>query len=108
MPNTQDTSEKVIPILGCPDIRTQVSFYQTLGFEVVEIFLKLKQQAGKDIFVGSASLIATLTQPDLSPPGSCGQPEEREEQDRRFNRPSIVIAVAATLCILVYRKRNLP
>lgn len=30
--------EKVIPILGCPDIRTQVTFYEQLGFELIEIF----------------------------------------------------------------------
>lgn|SRR5690554_98217 len=30
--------EKVIPILGCPDIRTQVAFYEQLGFEPIEIF----------------------------------------------------------------------
>jgi hypothetical protein len=30
--------EKVIPILGCPDIRIQVAFYEQLGFELIEIF----------------------------------------------------------------------
>jgi hypothetical protein len=28
----------IIPILPCPDIRTQVAFYEQLGFEVVEIY----------------------------------------------------------------------
>lgn len=29
--------EKVIPILPCPDIRTQAAFYEQLGFELIEM-----------------------------------------------------------------------
>jgi hypothetical protein len=30
--------KKVIPILPCPDIRTQVAFYQQLGFEILGVY----------------------------------------------------------------------
>jgi hypothetical protein len=36
--NKVEYQEKVIPVMGCPDIRTQVDFYKALGFEVLGLY----------------------------------------------------------------------
>lgn len=36
--NNKKYMDKVIPILPCPDIKTQVEFYQQLGFEVTGLY----------------------------------------------------------------------
>jgi hypothetical protein len=37
-PTPLPPTEKVIPMLPCPDIRTQVAFYKALGFEVLGLY----------------------------------------------------------------------
>ncbi len=55
--------EKVIPIMGCPDIRIQVAFYQALGFEVLATYTSPNPYASlkwKDIelhFYGSRKIV---------------------------------------------------
>ncbi len=34
----EENQEKVIPIMGCPDIRAQVEFYSALGFDVLATY----------------------------------------------------------------------
>ncbi|HWV74048.1 MAG TPA: hypothetical protein VN040_20155 [Pseudosphingobacterium sp.] len=34
----EQSPEKVIPIMPCPDIQTQVTFYKTLGFDILGVY----------------------------------------------------------------------
>lgn len=55
--------EKVIPVMGCPDIRTQVDFYKALGFEVLGLYTSpnpyaaLKWQGIELHFYGSRKVV---------------------------------------------------
>jgi len=55
--------EKVIPIMGCPDIRAQVDFYKALGFEVLGLYTfpnpyaALKWQSIELHFYGSRKIV---------------------------------------------------
>ncbi|HMI03132.1 MAG TPA: VOC family protein [Pedobacter sp.] len=55
--------EKAIPVLACPDVKTQVAFYQRLGFEVIQIqtspnpFAYVKLGTIELMFYGSRKII---------------------------------------------------
>jgi catechol 2,3-dioxygenase-like lactoylglutathione lyase family enzyme len=56
---------KAIPILACPDVKTQVAFYKRLGFEVIQIqtspnpFAYVKLGTIELMFYGSRKIIPT-------------------------------------------------
>lgn len=61
--NKVEYQEKVIPVMGCPDIRTQVDFYKALGFEVLGLYTSpnpyaaLKWQSIELHFYGSRKIV---------------------------------------------------
>ncbi|HEY8960012.1 hypothetical protein [Chitinophaga sp.] len=61
--NKVEYQEKVIPIMGCPDIRAQVDFYKALGFEVLGLYTSpnpyaaLKWQSIELHFYGSRKIV---------------------------------------------------
>lgn len=61
--NKVEYQEKVIPVMGCPDIRTQVDFYKALGFEVLGLYTSpnpyaaLKWQGIELHFYGSRKVV---------------------------------------------------
>ncbi|MDO1452024.1 hypothetical protein Q0590_37490, partial [Rhodocytophaga aerolata] len=63
--NSFDHQEKVIPIMGCANIREQVEFYTALGFEVAGIYTSPNPYAclkWKNIdlhFYGSRKVVAS-------------------------------------------------
>lgn len=62
---SSEQNGKAIPVLACPDIRTQVAFYQQLGFEVTEIqtspnpYASVKLGTIELMFYGSRKIIST-------------------------------------------------